>query len=165
MRNTTLAVVVASVPLSRVALQQVAQAATAALHRRITPAGTTFDGDVVFALSPLGVNGVGTGAYGDGAHSAGAPPSEEVDSPRALDHHPFDARRGESSPSALMQLMQVEALAAAALEHAIERAVRLARGRDGVPGLGDDAEAGEQQREAGGEDGGRKRRAQRHDRH
>src|SRR5262249_13243437 len=33
--------------------------------------------------------------------------------------------------------MIIEALAVAALERAIERAVRLARGRDGVPGLGD----------------------------
>jgi hypothetical protein len=33
--------------------------------------------------------------------------------------------------------MSIEAVATAALERAIERAVRLARGRDGVPGLAD----------------------------
>ena len=37
--------------------------------------------------------------------------------------------------------MRVEALAVAALEHAIERAGRLARGRDGIPGLADDVAA------------------------
>ncbi len=53
MRNTTLAVVIASAPMSRVALQGLAHAASAALTRRITPAGTSLDGDVVFALAPL----------------------------------------------------------------------------------------------------------------
>jgi hypothetical protein len=33
--------------------------------------------------------------------------------------------------------MNASVLATAALEHAIERAVRTARGRDGIPGLGD----------------------------
>ena len=33
--------------------------------------------------------------------------------------------------------MSIETLAVAALEGAIERAVRTARGRDGVPGLAD----------------------------
>jgi len=33
--------------------------------------------------------------------------------------------------------IQVEAMAVAALEQAVERAVRAARGRDGVPGLAD----------------------------
>jgi L-aminopeptidase/D-esterase-like protein len=93
MQNTTLAVVATSAPLSRVELRQLAHAASAALVRRITPAGTTFDGDVVFALSPL-----------DG----------EVAS-----------------------ALQLETLSVAALEEAIERAVRLARGRDGLPGLAD----------------------------
>jgi hypothetical protein len=50
--NTTLAVVAASRPLDRVALAQLARAAAAALYRRITPCGTTFDGDVIFALCP-----------------------------------------------------------------------------------------------------------------
>ena len=94
MHNTTLALVAASAALSRAELHQLAGAAGAALARRITPAGTSFDGDVVFALGP----------------TAGA------------------AR----APAIL-----VEALAVAALETAIERAVRLARGRDGVPGLAD----------------------------
>jgi L-aminopeptidase/D-esterase-like protein len=38
--------------LDRVQLGAMARAAGAALHRRITPAGTTFDGDVVFATAP-----------------------------------------------------------------------------------------------------------------
>jgi len=79
-----------------VELRQLAAAATAALYRRFTPAGTTFDGDVVFAVCP-----------------AGEP----------------------SSPAGT--LMPLEVLAVRALEEAIERAVRLARGRDGVPGLAD----------------------------
>jgi L-aminopeptidase/D-esterase-like protein len=80
-----------------VALAQVARAAGAALVRRITPVGTTFDGDVVFAAAPLA---------------------------------------GREAPP-----VQVEVLAVQALEEAIERAVRLARGRDGVPGLADGAAA------------------------
>jgi len=100
LRNTTLCVVATDVPFDRVALQQIARAAGAALFRRITPTGTTFDGDVVFAVCPL------------------APP------------------RGDA-----IQSMRVESLAVSALEAAIERAVRLARGRDGIPGLAD-AEAG-----------------------
>jgi L-aminopeptidase/D-esterase-like protein len=77
-----------------VELAQLASAAGAALARRITPAGTTFDGDVIFAACPL---------------------------------------RGAATPPT-----QVEVLAVRVLETAIERAVRLARGRDGVPGLADD---------------------------
>ena len=50
--NTTLCVVVTDAPLGRVELTQLARAAGAALFRRITPAGTTGDGDVVFALGP-----------------------------------------------------------------------------------------------------------------
>ena len=99
--NTTLCVVAANRPLSRLALSQLATAATAALHRRITPTGTSFDGDVVFALSPM-------------------------------------PREGDSELLPL-ELLAAEGLAVAALEEAIERAVRLARGRDGIPGLADDA--------------------------
>lgn len=91
--NTTLAVVAVDAAFSRVELQQIARAATAAYHRRITPAGSSFDGDIVFALSPM-------------------------DGPRA-------------------PLAQAEMLVVAALEDAIERAVRLAKGRDGVRGLAD----------------------------
>ena len=91
--NTTLAVVALDAAFSRVALQGIARAATAAFHRRITPVGTSLDGDIVFALSPM---------------------------------------TGPSAPAA-----QAEALAVAAVEEAIERAVRLARGRDGIPGLAD----------------------------
>jgi len=93
--NTTLAVVAVDVGLNKVELQQLARAATAAFHRRLAPAGSSFDGDIVFALAPV------------------------------------DAAPG--------QLMQAERLVVSALEAAIERAVRLARGRDGVPGLADGA--------------------------
>jgi L-aminopeptidase/D-esterase-like protein len=48
--NTTLAVVATNAALSRSAVSELAQAASAALYRRITPAGTSFDGDIVFAL-------------------------------------------------------------------------------------------------------------------
>ena len=93
--NTTLAVVALSAPLARPDLHAVAQAAGAALYRRITPAGTAYDGDIVFAVSPL-------------------------------DGTPAD-------------VMAASMLATAALERAIERAVRTARGRDGIPGLADQA--------------------------
>ena len=53
MQNTTLAVVITNAPMSRVELQQLAHAASAALMKRVSPAGTTFDGDVIFALAPL----------------------------------------------------------------------------------------------------------------
>lgn len=48
--NTTLAVVATNAALSRSAVGELAQASSAALYRRITPAGTSFDGDIVFAL-------------------------------------------------------------------------------------------------------------------
>ncbi|MDB4876863.1 MAG: peptidase DmpA [Gemmatimonadetes bacterium] len=95
MQNTTLAVVAVSAPMHATELTQLARAAGAALFRRITPCGSSFDGDVVFALSP------------------------------------------EQGDRARFEPMIVEALAVAALEQAIERAVRLARGRDGIPGLAD----------------------------
>jgi len=79
--------------LERSELAQLARAAGAALFRRITPVGTSFDGDVVFALCKP------------------------------------DGQRGT--------LMPLELIAASALEEAIERGVRLAVGRDGVPGLAD----------------------------
>jgi L-aminopeptidase/D-esterase-like protein len=49
--NTTLAVVVTDAPLPRDALGVVARMASAAIARRIDPAFTPFDGDIVFALS------------------------------------------------------------------------------------------------------------------
>lgn len=92
-QHTTLCIVATNMSLERGELAQLARAAGAALFRRITPVGTSFDGDVVFALcNPKGPRGV---------------------------------------------LMPLEITAAAALEDAIERAVQLARGRDGVPGLAD----------------------------
>jgi len=103
-QNTTLAVVACSAPLSAVELAQLARAASAAMFRRITPCGSSVDGDVVFAISP----------------ESGERWNFEV-----------AGRRRPLAP------MIIEALAVAALERAIERAVRLARGRDGVPGLAD----------------------------
>lgn len=50
-RNTTLAVVATNAPLDKLALQELARAASDALARRITPYGTALDGDVVFASS------------------------------------------------------------------------------------------------------------------
>jgi L-aminopeptidase/D-esterase-like protein len=93
LQNTTIAVVATTACLSRVELSQLARASSAALFRRITPTGTSFDGDVIFAVCPL-------------------------DGPSAPAPH-------------------VEGLAVAALERAVERAVRLAVGRDGIPGLAD----------------------------
>ena len=122
MGNTTLAVVATSAPLGRLELAQVARAATAALYRRITPAGTTFDGDVVFAVAPL---------------DRGGPPQREVAKSADAERHPSPASPAESSPLSPVELMRFETLAVLALEEAIERAVRLARGRDGVPGLAD----------------------------
>jgi len=89
--NTTVAVVAIDGVLDKPALQGVARAAGAALHRRVRPAGSLVDGDVIFALAPL-------------SGSAADP-------------------------------VRAEMLAVAALELAIERAVRTAVGRDGVPGL------------------------------
>jgi L-aminopeptidase/D-esterase-like protein len=91
--NTTLAVVATNAALDRVQLTQLARASGAALFHRIAPAGSSFDGDIVFALGAM----KGTGA--DALH--------------------------------------VEALAIAALEEAIERGVRRARGLRGCPGLAD----------------------------
>ena len=99
MQNTTLAVVAVQHAVDRVALEQLARAAGAALFRRITPCGTTYDGDVVFAICPA------------------------------------------TAPAAGADLLRIEVTATAALERAIERGVRLARGRDGVRGVADDSVA------------------------
>jgi L-aminopeptidase/D-esterase-like protein len=88
-----------SVPLSKPLLAQLAAAATAAFYRRITPCGTSFDGDVLFAISPAQV-------------LAGDAPSD-------------------------IPLTRIEAVAIAALEHAIERGVTTARGRDRFVGCAD----------------------------
>lgn len=49
--NTTLAAIVTDAPLPRESLAVMARMASAALARRITPAFTPFDGDLIFALS------------------------------------------------------------------------------------------------------------------
>ena len=95
LRNTTLAVVGMNRAMSSAELTALARAATAAFYRRITPCGTAFDGDIVFAVAP----------------TAGEP----LDAPPAA----------------------AGVLAAAALERALERAVVLARGREGIPGIAD----------------------------
>lgn len=87
-RNTTLAVVATDAPLSRVDLRRLARMAWTALPRRISPVGTPFDGDVVFALStgpqPLEVSPADLLALGTTARDAleeaitgavGAPPA------------------------------------------------------------------------------------------
>lgn len=53
--NTTLAVIVTNAALDKVALEALAHAGSDALARRITPYGTLFDGDVVFAASTAAV--------------------------------------------------------------------------------------------------------------
>ncbi len=52
-RNTTLCVVATNAALGRVQLGALARAASAALYRRVTPVGTSFDGDVILATAPL----------------------------------------------------------------------------------------------------------------
>ncbi len=91
--QTTLIVVATNVAMSRLHLANVARAAADGLTRRVTPVGTMFDGDVIFACS--------------------AGPVEALP-------------------------IQVEQMAREAAEVAIERAVRLAKGRDAIPGLGDE---------------------------
>ncbi|MFN2570438.1 MAG: P1 family peptidase [Gemmatimonadales bacterium] len=54
-RNTTLAVVATNAAMDRVQLQALAHSASDALARRITPYGTLFDGDVIFAVSTAAV--------------------------------------------------------------------------------------------------------------
>ncbi len=49
--NTTICVIATDAPLTRVALQAVARMGSSAIVRRIAPANTVFDGDVVFAVS------------------------------------------------------------------------------------------------------------------
>ncbi len=92
-QHTTLAVVATNAVLDRASLCQLSAAAAAALYRRVTPVGTSYDGDVIFAIAPL---------------------------------------EGER-----LRALHLEVLAVHALEQAVERAVRLASGTDGVPGLAD----------------------------
>jgi L-aminopeptidase/D-esterase-like protein len=53
--NTTLAVVATNAALDKIGLEALARAGSDALARRITPYGTLFDGDVVFAVSTAAV--------------------------------------------------------------------------------------------------------------
>ena len=54
-RNTTLAVIATNAALDRVQLRALAEAGSDALARRITPYGTLYDGDVIFAISTAAV--------------------------------------------------------------------------------------------------------------
>lgn len=51
--NTTLVAVVLDAAFTRLELKAIAESATGAMQRRITPVGTAADGDIVFALSPM----------------------------------------------------------------------------------------------------------------
>jgi L-aminopeptidase/D-esterase-like protein len=90
-------------------LAALARTASAALYRRITPTGTSLDGDIVFAVCP---------------------------------HDARPVTGGTVAP-------QIESLAVTALESAIERAVREATGRDGIPGLADGARTRSMQSSSG----------------
>jgi L-aminopeptidase/D-esterase-like protein len=52
-QNTTLAIIAVDAAFTRVELERIAHSAAAAYHKRITPAGTAADGDIVFALAPM----------------------------------------------------------------------------------------------------------------
>jgi L-aminopeptidase/D-esterase-like protein len=52
-KSTTLCVVSTNASVDRASLGALARAASGALYRRITPVGTPFDGDVVFATAPV----------------------------------------------------------------------------------------------------------------
>lgn len=93
LQNTTISVIATNAQLSRVQLQQLASATSAAYYKRITPCGTSGDGDTIFAVCPA--EGVTASA------------------------------------------LAVEVLSVKVMEMAIERSVRMARGRDGMPGLAD----------------------------
>ena len=93
--NTTLLVAATNAACDRAGLGEVASMVVDALGQRITPVGTRFDGDVVFAVST-----------------------------------------GTREPASAMA---IEMLAQDAAAMAIERAVRLAAGRPGLPGLADRA--------------------------
>ena len=51
--NTTLCVVSTNAQLDSVQLTSLARASSAALYKRITPVATPYDGDMIFATSPL----------------------------------------------------------------------------------------------------------------
>lgn len=96
--STTISVVALNRTFTKVDLHRIARAASAAHARRTGPTGTSYDGDMIFAVCPM------------------------------------DAPAGD--------LVRAEMSATRALETAIVRAVRLARGRDGVPGVADATPAG-----------------------
>ncbi len=96
--STTLAVVATDLPLSKRELMMVARQASRGLARRISPSGTPFDGDLVFAVST-------------GAHLRGTAGGTERD------------RGREPESASPLELLSVSLRAQAALERAVERAV------------------------------------------
>lgn len=106
-RNTTLVAVATDRPLGRRDLQIVARQAANGLVRRVSPAGSPLDGDMVFALS--------TGEISERAADPGRPPWA---APPAADPPRLD----EAS------LMGVAAAAQESVERSIEAAVRAGRG-------------------------------------
>lgn len=98
--STTLAVVATDLPLSKRELMVVARQASRALARRISPSGTPFDGDLVFAVS-------------SGAHLGPAATGGELET--------GGGREPESASP--LELLAVSLRAQAALERAVERAV------------------------------------------
>lgn len=116
--NTTLGVVATDAPLSRRDLRIVARQAMNGLVRRVSPAGTLFDGDMVFALSTGGP----AADAGEGASDAargGEPGGRTGD----------DGARGAGARA---ELLRVAVRAQEALERAVERAAT--RGGDSQAG-------------------------------
>lgn len=110
--NTTLGVVATDAPLTRTQLQMVARQAMNGIVRRISPACTPFDGDMVFALSTGGVEAAGgRDDDGRGGFRGGADRSRRRGVP-GLDPGP---------------LLGLALRAQAALEEAIRRAVTVGR--------------------------------------
>lgn len=103
-QNTTLAVVATDHPLGQRDLQVVARQAMNGLARRISPAGSALDGDLVFALS--------TGDLGDSDRARGSGEAQGAGPPRV-------------DTSTLMGLGEV---AREVLERAVEEAVTAVRG-------------------------------------
>lgn len=136
--NTTLGVVATDVPLSRRDLRIVARQAMNGLVRRVSPAGTLFDGDMVFALS--------TGGLGPGAGQAAPAGGRDAAAGASGGEGPAGGVDGGEA-EARAELLRVAVRAQEALERAVERAV--VRGGEGPaaaagsPGSGGPATGGD----------------------
>jgi L-aminopeptidase/D-esterase-like protein len=111
--NTTLGVVATDAPLSRRDLRIVARQAMNGLVRRVSPAGTLFDGDMVFALS-TGGPAVDAGEGASAAPRGGGPGA-------GAGGTAGDGGSRGAGPGA--ELLRVAVRAQEALERAVERAV------------------------------------------